>query len=132
MNILYLYKYIESSPGISFQRRWTLGRGQADFIDVIIHQRMDVLMLPALLGESIGDANFYPNGGVNQPGCPSLTSCSHQRVTALYVESIRPKDKTFKSWPCENYETFKNGSCPTCDPSGCQDMGYHVLTNITL
>ncbi|KAB7500581.1 Lipase member H, partial [Armadillidium nasatum] len=74
----------------------------------------------------------YPNGGVHQPGCPSLSisSCSHQRVHDLYIESIRPKDKTFKSWPCENYEKFQNGSCPNCYPPGCLDMGYHVSPNL--
>ncbi|KAL7643137.1 UNVERIFIED_CONTAM: hypothetical protein RMT77_006427 [Armadillidium vulgare] len=106
-----------------------LGRGQAVFVDVINSNGCPICLG---LGESIGDANFYPNGGVFQPGCAIINPiCSHERAPHLYAESIRRKDKIFKSWPCENYQKFKYGGCPpTCSTSGCQEMGYHVLTNL--
>lgn len=39
------------------------------------------------IGTVIADADFFVNGGSSQPGC--ITGiCSHNRVVALYVESV--------------------------------------------
>ncbi|XP_065090093.1 lipase member H-A-like isoform X2 [Ochlerotatus camptorhynchus] len=41
---------------------------------------------------SIGTADFYPNGGVKQPGCGWNISCSHQRAVDYFKESLKTRD----------------------------------------
>ncbi|OXA53305.1 Lipase member H-A [Folsomia candida] len=75
-------------------------RGNADFVDVI-HTCMGELGDVAM----DGDVDFFPNGGVNQPGCdflqglPTLNSCSHQFAVKLYAASIT---RNFPSCKCIN------------------------------
>uniref|UniRef100_A0A182PNY9 Lipase domain-containing protein n=1 Tax=Anopheles epiroticus TaxID=199890 RepID=A0A182PNY9_9DIPT len=37
---------------------------------------------------NIGQADFYPNGGVRQPGCGFSLTCSHQRAVDFFKESL--------------------------------------------
>uniref|UniRef100_A0A182QQE5 Lipase domain-containing protein n=1 Tax=Anopheles farauti TaxID=69004 RepID=A0A182QQE5_9DIPT len=38
---------------------------------------------------NIGQADYYPNGGVRQPGCGFSLSCSHQRAVDFFKESLK-------------------------------------------
>uniref|UniRef100_A0A182NNF7 Lipase domain-containing protein n=1 Tax=Anopheles dirus TaxID=7168 RepID=A0A182NNF7_9DIPT len=38
---------------------------------------------------NIGQADYYPNGGVRQPGCGISFTCSHQRAVDFFKESLK-------------------------------------------
>lgn len=39
------------------------------------------------LAVAVGDVDFFPNGGVRQPGCPNI-DCSHIRAWQLFAASL--------------------------------------------
>ncbi|XP_055629276.1 lipase member H-A-like [Toxorhynchites rutilus septentrionalis] len=41
---------------------------------------------------SIGKADFYPNGGVKQPGCGVSLTCSHERSVIYFQESLKVRN----------------------------------------
>ncbi|XP_052752350.1 lipase member H-like [Galleria mellonella] len=56
----------------------------------------------------LGDADFYPNGGLIQPGCLT-SSCSHSRSWKLFAASIL--NKKFVAHKCENKIEMLIDSC---------------------
>lgn len=44
------------------------------------------------IGEVIGDADFFPNGGRTQPGCQTGTGCSHTRAVSFYSKNFISND----------------------------------------
>ncbi|XP_078038270.1 uncharacterized protein LOC144470691 [Augochlora pura] len=59
--------------------------------------------------EPIGDIDFYPNGGSQQPGCVSNV-CSHLRAFKYFAESLNSK-AGFVAYKCESYSKFQDGVC---------------------
>ncbi|KAK4029260.1 hypothetical protein OUZ56_022267 [Daphnia magna] len=59
-----------------------------------------------------GHADFYPNGGLIQAGCPvpDLECCNHCRVVDLYAESIN-SPLGFNAFQCDSWENYQNGDC---------------------
>ncbi|CAL4072857.1 unnamed protein product, partial [Meganyctiphanes norvegica] len=120
---------------------YILQPSDADFVD-IIHTNAGYVDFGEIGFEKpLGDVDFFVNGGSHQAGCdPNViggdfldlfTSCSHSRSHMYWVESItamRP-DPTFNSWPCDSWEEFENGLCPSCG-QGCLDMGFHMDRNL--
>ncbi|KAG7302274.1 hypothetical protein JYU34_013768 [Plutella xylostella] len=76
----------------------------ADYVDVI-HTNGGILGMK----ESVGHKDFYPNGGLSQPGC-YLSTCDHSRAWELYAESIGAP-KGFPARKCENWTSFREGHC---------------------
>ncbi|XP_051154434.1 inactive pancreatic lipase-related protein 1-like [Leptopilina boulardi] len=60
----------------------------------------------------IGDADFYPNGGISQIGCliDVFGICSHKRAIQLYAESILSKDG-FYGKKCDDYDSYQEEKC---------------------
>lgn len=66
------------------------------------------------LAEPLGHADFYPNGGSEQPGCRTLDLfsngvCSHARSIYLLAESINSK-VAFQGIKCEDGENVSKCS----------------------
>ncbi|CAG9790951.1 unnamed protein product [Diatraea saccharalis] len=40
------------------------------------------------IGYSIGDVDFFPNGGNNQPGCFTTSICSHNRAWRVFAATV--------------------------------------------
>ncbi|XP_050402129.1 inactive pancreatic lipase-related protein 1 [Patella vulgata] len=118
-----------------------LDPSDADYVDVIHTDGETLLHLAFGMAKAVGDADFYPNGGKDQPGCKNTggiflelltgnfnklignVACSHMRAIDLFTESING-GCTFNSFPCSSWSNFKNGQCTSCG-SGCAVMGYH-------
>nr|XP_023026559.1 pancreatic triacylglycerol lipase-like [Leptinotarsa decemlineata] len=96
------------------QNEHKLDRGDASVVDVI-HTYARILSL----AEPVGHVDFYPNGGIIQPGCPDINDiwkvseslfCNHGRAYLLFAESIRNKN-AFKSRRCDSFENAVQGKC---------------------
>ncbi|XP_061394239.1 pancreatic triacylglycerol lipase-like [Musca vetustissima] len=120
-----------------------LDRSDAHFVDVI---HTDANIVGGLgLYQRVGHVDFYPNGGVEMPGCDvklqeymknrqnsvfenmqMFLSCNHLRSYQYFTESVSSKCP-FMGITCDSYESFKEGKCSRCNENGnrCMRMGYH-------
>lgn len=64
------------------------------------------------LGVSMGHADYWPNGGIRQPGCgwDRLGSCAHSRAYSYYAESLS-NNSEFIGTKCSTYSNFIKGRC---------------------
>ncbi|KAK3098616.1 hypothetical protein FSP39_021249, partial [Pinctada imbricata] len=116
-----------------------LDPNDANYVDVIHTDGDSLLELGFGCDRPLGDSDFYPNGGMDQPGCPANVgttlfelvsgkmsdfdvACSHLRVLALFTESITSSCR-FQAVPCDSKSKFDNNECIQCG-DGCADMGY--------
>ncbi|XP_068945470.1 lipase member H isoform X3 [Petaurus breviceps papuanus] len=107
-----------------------LDHTDAQFVDVI-HSDTDLLGFK----ESLGNIDFYPNGGLDQPGCPQTIfsglqyfKCDHQRSVFLYLSSLK-KDCDIIAYPCDTYRDYLNGKCISCGDDQsmpCPVLGYYA------
>ncbi|XP_071744347.1 gamma-aminobutyric acid receptor subunit alpha-6 isoform X2 [Lepeophtheirus salmonis] len=102
-----------------------LDPSDAEFVDAIHTDSKSIIMLGYGMMDPVGHVDFYPNGGVDQPGCAlmdfhenfenlddvgrHLVACSHDRALQYYIESIRETNSTCKfiAHECSSYEKFK-------------------------
>ncbi|RZC42032.1 phospholipase A1 [Asbolus verrucosus] len=84
-----------------------LDSSDANFVQ-IIHTNGALLGF----GSSIGDADYYPNGGMGQPGCglDLAGTCAHGRAYEYYAESLT-RGPVFQAVLCSDYNNFQKGSC---------------------
>uniref|UniRef100_A0A4W2ESP5 Lipase H n=1 Tax=Bos indicus x Bos taurus TaxID=30522 RepID=A0A4W2ESP5_BOBOX len=85
--------------------------------------------------KQLGNIDFYPNGGLDQPGCPQTIfggmqyfKCDHQRSVYLYLSSLR-ENCTITAYPCDSYRDYRNGKCINCGISQtepCPVLGYYA------
>ncbi|XP_023606360.1 lipase member H isoform X3 [Myotis lucifugus] len=83
--------------------------------------------------EPLGNIDFYPNGGLDQPGCPKTIfggmqyfKCDHQKSVYLYLSSLR-ENCTVTAYPCDSYRDYRNGKCVSCgtpQTESCPLLGY--------
>lgn len=89
-----------------------LNSGDAKYVQVI-HTNSGLLGCTF----SLGDSDFWPNGGRFQPGCSDDTTgvCSSKRAINLYAESLR--DNKFVARKCNSYTLYSNGLCNSAESS---------------
>lgn len=93
-----------------------LDPSDAQFVDVI-HSDTDALGYK----EPLGNIDFYPNGGSDQPGCPQTIfggvskyfKCDHQMSVYLYLASLS-ENCAIITYPCDSYRDYRNGKCVSC------------------
>lgn len=86
-------------------------------------QMVDVLHTNAgILGadDSTGSVDFWPNGGVGQPGCYQQDTsklsieepiCDHRRSWIYFAESVASLEPKFFAVKCASYADFKKFNC---------------------
>jgi len=115
-----------------------LDPSDANFVDVIHTDGQSIFSI--LVGGSgfglmqrSGHVDFYPNGGLSQPGCSKKdlckdifngnikeitdkVACSHTRAVDLFIESLRslPNGCRFNAVVCGSFRQFSRGECGTC------------------
>uniref|UniRef100_A0A8D0HNM0 Lipase H n=1 Tax=Sphenodon punctatus TaxID=8508 RepID=A0A8D0HNM0_SPHPU len=107
-----------------------LDPSDAQFVDVI-HSDIDGLGYR----EALGDIDFYPNGGTDQPGCTKnifsgskYFKCDHQRSVFLFLSSLK-KSCPVTAYPCRSYRDYRKGLCASCEdfqPMPCPVPGYYA------
>ncbi|KAJ8916044.1 hypothetical protein NQ315_010912 [Exocentrus adspersus] len=92
----------------------------------IIHTNGGLLGFSA----SIGDSDFFPNGGSSQPGCglDIAGSCAHSRAYVYYAEAIETSSNLFVSTACTSYSDFSNGRCNSNSKSA---MGGYSIDKLS-
>jgi len=100
----------------------------ADFVDVIKTSDSGVG------GMEVGTVTFFPNGGINQPGCfldfLTFRLCSHSRSFKYYEESLT-SPLTFRGYRCNNYQEFKEQGCVK-DSDHVVELGDRVNKSIAV
>ncbi|XP_053394887.1 inactive pancreatic lipase-related protein 1-like isoform X2 [Mercenaria mercenaria] len=135
--------------GPSFEKtdpRVRLDRTDALFVDVIHTDAEHLFSLGFGLKQQIGTVDFYPNGGKDQPGCPTTYfaqmsllfsgnfqfvnnfACSHLRALEFFTESINSECQ-FNAYPCEIINNKASNQCKSCK-TGCGIMGLHTNTSM--
>ncbi|CAH0722830.1 unnamed protein product, partial [Brenthis ino] len=125
-----------------------LDETDADFVDVIHTNGRLLQKIGFGLPDPIGHADFYPNGGMKQPGCANKTNsiwarllpispsklqqaiCSHGRAYLLFTESLINNNCTFRAhqWNL-TYEGVNASLLAPCNRliSPCSVMGIKAV-----
>ncbi|CAG9576066.1 unnamed protein product [Danaus chrysippus] len=123
-----------------------LDETDADFVDVIHTNGRLLKKIGFGLPDPIGHADFYPNGGMEQPGCRNETRtiwstlfpgsvarlqqaiCSHGRAYLLFTESLINNNCSFiaHNWNL-TYEGVNASILAACDRAApCSEMGIRA------
>ncbi|XP_045606824.1 pancreatic triacylglycerol lipase-like [Procambarus clarkii] len=113
-----------------------LDASDAAFVQIIHTNGGEILQSCVGLADTAGQVDFFPNGGVHQPGCVDLGEwtdlleggCSHGRSHLFWVESINGSP-AFRAHPCDDWTSYENGQCSSCG-AGCLEMGFHVSRSL--
>ncbi|KAK7090923.1 inactive pancreatic lipase-related protein 1-like isoform X2 [Littorina saxatilis] len=120
-----------------------IDKSDATFVDVIHTDGADFNLLQGYgLKDPVGHVDFYPNGGVDQPGCTDSAvlgilgavggghdnsiACSHSRSHEYFTESINSNCR-FDSHPCNSWADYEKGTCHGCPTGGCPQMGFNAV-----
>ncbi|EFN63482.1 Lipase member H-A [Camponotus floridanus] len=68
-----------------------ISKGPGERVDITDAVKVQGIHTSSIgLGKAIGDSDFYPNGGILQPGCSIIIpACAHERAWQYYAESIK-------------------------------------------
>lgn len=81
--------------------------------------------------QPIGHADFYVNGGKQQPGCVianlviMFDGCNHKRAREYYLESLI-SGMTYISLQCASYEEIREGECTAIHANRTVLMGGNL------
>ncbi|XP_065569016.1 pancreatic triacylglycerol lipase-like isoform X2 [Artemia franciscana] len=122
-----------------------LDPSDADFVDVIHTDGKPILAGGLGLIQPSGHVDFYPNGGMKQPGCGGditesidmedgsivygirrYIGCNHIKANEFFTESIKRDHCPFLAVECPSWEDFQSGKC-SCGSGAirCHVMGMH-------
>ncbi|XP_072177747.1 pancreatic lipase-related protein 2-like [Diadema setosum] len=115
-----------AGPGFrGVETQCSLDPSDALFVDNIHTDSDDVVGMGLM--DPIGHVDFYPNGGVDMPGCALFdVTCDHFRAVYYFEESIRSRHCQFSAYPCDSWNRFLLGFCAKCGLAGCPEMGYNA------
>ena len=83
----------------------------AEFVDIIHTNAGSLLEGGVGFAESLGHADFFPNGGLRQPGCNlEEGNCHHRRCVQFFQESINSRIG-FWATECDSWDSYLNGAC---------------------
>ncbi|XP_067127189.1 pancreatic triacylglycerol lipase-like [Centruroides vittatus] len=124
----------------TYPPEFRLDNTDATFVDVI-HTNGEEYFRGYGLPQAIGNFDFYPNGGVNQPGCldkivdaaskqklqnaQALARCSHHWAESLFSDALLNPTCQYVGYTCTDWDTFLDGKCASCGSDGtdCAIMG---------
>lgn len=117
----------------------------AVYVDTIHSDGTANLLVGLGLMQPLGHADFYPNGGKDQPNCPTTSdkllsgifnvimldidgvedsvACSHMAAVHFFTDSINSQCK-YTGFQCNSNAEFDKGNCMKCTSKGCNRMGY--------
>ncbi|XP_019628277.1 PREDICTED: pancreatic triacylglycerol lipase-like isoform X2 [Branchiostoma belcheri] len=93
--------------------------------------------------DPVGHLDFYPNGGIEMPGCDQglfdfialnggiyeggreFVACNHLKAIEYFDDSIGTTCPMM-GYPCRDNDRFQDGHCMDCGSQGCAQMGYHA------
>ncbi|XP_049525981.1 pancreatic lipase-related protein 2-like [Dermacentor silvarum] len=110
-----------------------ISKSDAQFVDVIHANAGELYQLHYGVNKSVGHVDFYPNGGSDQPGCPTgllarFDACSHGRAPQLFIESLTNRRCTFKSLMCKGgWPEYVSGRCQKRRKVYDGEMGYSSI-----
>ncbi|XP_064800320.1 phospholipase A1 member A [Oncorhynchus masou masou] len=122
--------------GPMFKRADTFDRldpSDALFVEAI-HTDSDYLGISI----SVGHADFFLNGGMDQAGCSrsrftsmySYVICDHMRALHVYISALNGTCP-LTGIPCSSYEDFLKGRCLGC-PGRCPRIGLLENSGLTV
>ncbi|XP_013371212.1 PREDICTED: pancreatic triacylglycerol lipase isoform X1 [Chinchilla lanigera] len=121
-----------------------LDPSDAQFVDVIHTDGAPIV--PNLgfgMSQTVGHLDFFPNGGVEMPGCQKniisqivdidgiwegtrdFAACNHLRSYKYYTDSIL-NPSGFAGFSCASYSSFTSNKCFPCASGGCPQMGHYA------
>ncbi|XP_073451697.1 pancreatic lipase-related protein 2-like [Aquarana catesbeiana] len=113
----------------------------AVFVDAIhTDVSSDVFHLGFGMKQTVGNVDFFPNGGERMPGCDKISLrfeeldnmiselhekvfCNHQMSVKFFTGSVLKPDGLI-GYPASSYSTFQEGSGFPCTKISCAFMGY--------
>jgi len=122
-----------------------LDSSDAIFVQAIHTDAEKLINLGAGINQKSGDVDFWPNDGIDQPGCDqnilttiwdpdgvitgvqNIVVCNHQRAVEFYQESIL-SSCPFYGYPCSSFTDYLDGKCTECEGS-CISMGYNAINS---
>ncbi|XP_076055975.1 uncharacterized protein LOC143034020 isoform X1 [Oratosquilla oratoria] len=121
-----------------------LDKEDAQFVDVIhTNACPNISNWTACVGlnESIGHADYWPNGGEHQERCAKAIlqsndssqeeiGCSHNMAYVYYMESLEYMEENtlFLARPCTRWDEYNSGECACSEKAPY--MGYNVNTRM--
>ncbi|XP_055447697.1 pancreatic triacylglycerol lipase [Psammomys obesus] len=121
-----------------------LDPSDAQFVDAIHTDAAP--MVPNLgfgMSQTVGHLDFFPNGGVEMPGCKKnilsqivdingiwegtrdFAACNHLRSYKYYSDSIL-NPTGFAGFSCSSYSAFAANKCFPCARGSCPQMGHYA------
>ncbi|RWS28338.1 Pancreatic lipase-related protein 2-like protein [Leptotrombidium deliense] len=136
--------------GPAFQKDAPTSRldpSDASYVDILHTDAGDSIVEGFGLKDSIGDTDFYPNGGSRQPNCgitkgifnlleygigegiSNTIACNHQRAwqMALVNQENLEENCQFVGYECDSFSDFVNGKCYECGDDGSKCTFFSLI-----